>query len=185
MPRTVDTRTTSERDTRTTSEARRSINTVHMASAHVRNTRVCSHWSRIRSLCARGEGLFTTADRNRFTATGEEYTKLTNSLLDAMNAAATKGDTAGIGTTTEPIFTQIQQKITDMKDQAAKLKGDPQKVANELIAIAERWVTAAKSAVDAGKKSDATAYNEAIAKVNVIATEFNLKIGEWNAIQAK
>lgn len=132
-----------------------------------------------------GEGFFTTAERNKFTATGEEYTKLTNSLLDAMNEAAIKGDTAAIGTTTEPIFAQIQQKIAEMKDQAAQLKGDPQNVANQLISTAERWVTAAKSAVDAGKKSDATAYNEAIAKVNVIATEFNVKIGEWNAIQAK
>lgn len=132
-----------------------------------------------------GEGIFTVADRNKFTATGEEYTKLTNSLLDAMNDAATKGDTAAIGTATEPIFTQIQQKITEMKDQAAKLKGQPQNVANQLISTAERWVTAAKSAVEAGKKNDATAYNEAIAKVNAIATEFNAKISEWNAIQAK
>lgn len=185
MPRTVDTRTTSERDTRTTSErvARSTLSTWRRLTFAILAFALIG--AAFGACAPEGEGLFTTADRNRFTATGEEYTKLTNSLLDAMNAAATKGDTAGIGTTTEPIFTQIQQKITDMKDQAAKLKGDPQKVANELIAIAERWVTAAKSAVDAGKKSDATAYNEAIAKVNVIATEFNLKIGEWNAIQAK
>lgn len=132
-----------------------------------------------------GEGIFTAADRNKFTATGEEYTKLTNTLLDTMNEAATKGDTAAIGTTTAPIFTQIQQKIGELKDQAAKLKGTPQTVANEIISVAERWVTAANSAVDAGKKGDATAYNEAIAKVNTIAAEFNAKIGDWNAIQAK
>lgn len=132
-----------------------------------------------------GEGILTTADRNKFTATGEEYTKLTNSLLSAMDAAATKGDAAAIGTTTEPIFAQIQEKVTEMKDQAAKLKGEPENVAKQLISIAERWITAARSAVEAGKKSDATAYNEAIAQLNTLATEFNFKIGDWNAIQAK